>query len=482
MLPDQSQGNPQQVDPRLLMQLMMARRAQQGSIPGMAAPQGTPSMSTSQQGGVPGAAPGPQATPSSQAMPQNQAQPGPARQLSPASPTPWSGGTFGDRRGIISQIVGAAEKRGHDKKVNEAEMYYNQINSFLASGKPEDQQKAHQLLDDPKVRKILKTGLDYVPLEEDPPPEALGVHQAQQKITQKQSVLQQMKQMLSGGRQQGSAQPRPQGRAVIPGPSQAAQGAYAEQQAKIAEQQALAKQHGQEGNRADVQALAEKQKADAETQKADAETAKVAVEQAKADAEKVKNEGLADEARSHGKLYDQQAKDAEGLSPGKVREANAHSYEMEALARYHDAMAKYAKDGKLPGSKTKDLMKSARDNAMKMLSLAASDNKDAKKDLAKNPWYSSNTRLQKLQDDASKSAKDLAAAIAWYDSEGTEAVNEGKMTPPEAAAEMYRMAGVTPPTPGGGDKGEITVDTPNGPMRFPNQASADSFKKEAGIK
>jgi hypothetical protein len=315
-------------------------------------------------------------------------------------------------------------------------MYYNQINSFLASGKPEDQQKAHQLLDDPKVRKILKTGLDYVPLEEDPPPEALGIHQAQQKIDKKQSTLQQIKQMLSGGRQQGSAQPRPQGRAVIPGPSQAAQGAYAEQQAKIGSEDALAKMRQQEGAKDDVQAAAEKQKADAET--------------ARVESERIKNQGLADEAKSHAKLYDKQA-DTEGdLNPSKAREAEAHSNEMNAMARYHDAMAKYVKTGKLPGTALQGQIKSARGDMVSLLKGYISDNKDAAKAVSKDTGYvfGPKSALVKAQDDASKKSKDMSAAIAWFDGEGTTAVTEGKMTLPDAVRKAYQMAGIEPPTPG----------------------------------
>lgn len=433
------------VNQQQLLQALMARMAQA---------RGPGSMS-----GIPGAAqPAAQAQPQAQAQPPAQAQSqqpqqggvpgaagGAARQLSPASPTPFNG-TFGDRRGIISQLVNSAEKKGHDKKVNEAEMYYNQINSFLASGQPGDQQKAQQLLDDPKVRKILKTGLDYVPLEEDPPPEALGIHQAQQKITQKASVLNQVKQMLSGGQKQGSAQQRPPGRAVIPQASQQAQQAYQLGEAKTGEQQSLAKLH-------DTEAEADKVKAAAEQQKADAEDKRV-------ESERIKNEGLAQEAKSHAKLYDKLADNEGDLNPAKKRELQAHANEMDAMGRYHDAMAKYVKTGKLPGSVLQTQLKSARSDMVSVLRGYISDNKDAAKAVSKDTGYvfGPKSGLVKAQDDASKKAKDLTKAIAWFDGEGTDAVTNGKMSLPEAVRKAYDMAGIDAPAPGigGSDSGAPT--------------------------
>jgi len=426
--------NTQQILQALAMRMAQARG--QGSLSGIpgAASQPAPQASPQPQG-IPGAAPNPAPPPQPQV--QNSTQGGPARQLSPASPTPFNG-TFGDRKGIISQLVNSAEKRTHDKKVNEAEMYYNQINSFLASGKPEDQQKAQQLLDDPKVRKILKTGLDYVPLEEEVPPEAIGIHQAQQNITKKQTAIQKLQQMLSGGQKQGNAQPRPPGKAIIPGPSQASQQAYQLGEAKIGEQDSLSKMH-------DAEALADKQKADAET--------------ARIESEKIKNQGLADEAKSHAKLYDKQAKE-EDLNPSKVQEAKAHANEMNAMARYHDAMAKYVKAGKLPGSALQSQIKSARADAVTVLKGYISDNKDAAKAVSKDTGYvfGPKSGLVQQQDAAAKKAKDLTKAISWYDGEGTTAVTEGKMTLPEAVSKMYRMAGIDPPTAGisGADSGAST--------------------------
>jgi hypothetical protein len=107
-------------------------------------------------------------------------------------------------------------QKEHQKKAAMAENYLMQINGLLASGDPQDKQKAMMILEDPKIRKILKTGLEYVPLEEEVPPEAHGVQTAIQKIQQK------------GGQQQQKPQMQP----IIPQASQ-------EQQLKSAMQSAM---------------------------------------------------------------------------------------------------------------------------------------------------------------------------------------------------------------------------------------------------
>ena len=86
----------------------------------------------------------------------------------------------------LSGIFSAVEAKDHAKKAAMAENYLMQINSLIASGDPNDRKKAEMFLEDPKIRKILKTGLDFVPLEEKVPPEAEGVQAAVQKIQQKQ--------------------------------------------------------------------------------------------------------------------------------------------------------------------------------------------------------------------------------------------------------------------------------------------------------
>jgi len=103
-------------------------------------------------------------------------------------------------------MFSALGEKEHNKKAALAENYLMQINSLLASGDPSDKQKAMMILEDPKIRKVLKTGLEYVPLEEEVPPEAKGVQTAIQKI-QKQGGGQQQPQGAPQGGQQPQRQP-----------------------------------------------------------------------------------------------------------------------------------------------------------------------------------------------------------------------------------------------------------------------------------
>lgn len=82
----------------------------------------------------------------------------------------------------LTGLFNTIEQKEHAKKSALAENYMLQINGLLASGDPGDRQKAMMILEDPKIRKALKTGLEYVPLEEEVPPEATGVQSALQKI------------------------------------------------------------------------------------------------------------------------------------------------------------------------------------------------------------------------------------------------------------------------------------------------------------
>jgi hypothetical protein len=126
-------------------------------------------------------------------------------------------GSFENKRGAVnagltslgnslSGMFGAIEEKEQAKKSALAENYMLQINSLLASGDPSDKEKAMHILEDPKIRKILKTGLEYVPLEEEVPPEAKGIQTAQHKI-------QSGKAPQIGGQQ-------PQRRPIVPQPSQ----------------------------------------------------------------------------------------------------------------------------------------------------------------------------------------------------------------------------------------------------------------------
>lgn len=117
----------------------------------------------------------------------------------------------------LSEMFSHAEQKDHAKKSAMAENYMMQINGLLASGDPGDRQKAMMILEDPKIRKVLKSGLEYVPLEEEVPPEAHGVQTAIQKIK-------------GGGK--GGQQPQRQMQPIIPKPSQ-------EEQVKSAMQSAL---------------------------------------------------------------------------------------------------------------------------------------------------------------------------------------------------------------------------------------------------
>jgi hypothetical protein len=130
-------------------------------------------------------------------------------------------GSFENKRGAVnagltslgnslSGMFGAIEQKEQAKKSALAENYMLQINSLLASGDPGDKEKAMHILEDPKIRKILKTGLEFVPLEEEVPPEAKGVMTAQQKIASGKAPQ-------IGGQQQ---QQQPQKRPIISQPNQ----------------------------------------------------------------------------------------------------------------------------------------------------------------------------------------------------------------------------------------------------------------------
>jgi hypothetical protein len=404
------------VDPRQILQALLARR---GGIMGM------PQMPTSTppfQGNSPGVVPGGQPPPSPQAQPRQAAS-----QLPPAAPTPFSG-TFGGRQGIISSIVNAAEKRSHDKKVNEAEMYYNQINSFLAAG---DQESAHRLLDDPKIRKVLKTGLEYVPLEEEVPPEAIGVHKAAQKDQKRQQTMQQIQQML---------QPR---RAVIPGPSQEAQQKFQVGQQEIATKQAEAGKYSAEELRASEEASVVKEKADAE---------------------KLARQAEADRATAELKKAEKEMKESEELSPFKIQETKARVNQLKAQANELNARAKYfAMGGKLPGSQLQTQIKSSRSDLVSVFKDAVTDNNKIKDEMRKQSGVSKLGAKLGLSADVSSGSylaeqrvQKLREAISWFDSEGTQAILDGKISVSDATKEAYKRAGMEAmPSGVGGPQPEV---------------------------
>jgi hypothetical protein len=123
----------------------------------------------------------------------------------------------------ILGLVNTLEERETKKKQMQASSLMLQVNDFLQSGDPKDRERAMMILDDPKNRKILKTGLGYVPYQEEqepPSPEAVGVQDALQRIVKPQD---EGPNQMQG--QQGMSQQRPQGgmRTVLPQPSQQAQ-------------------------------------------------------------------------------------------------------------------------------------------------------------------------------------------------------------------------------------------------------------------
>jgi hypothetical protein len=411
------------VDPKQILMALLARRGgimPQGGPPQGGMPSGTPPVMPQQPSAQPQQAP-------QQQQPQVQPQ-GAAPQLSAATPRGFEG-TFGNRQGIISQIVNAAEKRNHDKKVNEAEMYYNQINSFLAAG---DQESAHRLLDDNKVRKILKAGLDYQPLTEEPPPEAIGINKAQSKITQKQNMLQKIQQMVSGRGQQQA----PLGRAVIPGPSQSQQQTFAKGQQEIATKQAEAYKYQKEGEHAEAQ------------------TAAVAPE---LEAKKLEMQVNADKARTEAIKAQRELDQSEAESPFKIQEykarinqANATAEEKRAHVRYYD------RGGKLPGSTVNKLIDSARKDLYGAWKDAQTTKNKIHSEVQKQESGVGSKFLASigLTGDAKTGAfqadqqfNGLTQALKWWDGEGLQKIQNGELTPSQALAQAYKIAGIEAPPP-----------------------------------
>lgn len=115
----------------------------------------------------------------------------------------------------ITGIVNSVTQRQQQKKAALAENYMMQIGNLLASGDPKDRQKAEMILEDPKILKTLDKGLNYRPLQEQVPPEAIGVNAAFQKI----------KQNMAGNKNAlaGDVARKPQQRPVLPQPTQGAQ-------------------------------------------------------------------------------------------------------------------------------------------------------------------------------------------------------------------------------------------------------------------
>jgi hypothetical protein len=351
--------------------------------------------------------------------------------------------------------VNAHQQKEHDKKATLAEGYYTQISDLMATdpntpeGKKSHEQAQHYM-DDPKIRKMLYEGLNWKPLEEEPPPEAVGV----QAGIQKQKAKEQKKQPWM-----------PQGRAVMPPPSQQSQLATQLGQQKIATSQAEASKFGAESDKATAEAEAAGVKAEADrvTAEANRVTAEANVNKAKADAENL---------RAQADLYTQQAKDNADISPSNVREADALARANDSLAGFRDAEAKWLGRGKdMPNTVLQTHIKSARADMIVALKDLITGNQNAKKAVEKDTgWiYGPKSALVKEQDDTSKKSQDMKRAIAWFDGEATDAVTSGKMTFSDAVKQAYKMAGIEAPTPSMGPTD--TGDTPARPQGVPGNAT-----------
>jgi hypothetical protein len=142
---------------------------------------------------VPGAGqPGPQITPSAAGTPM------PAPTGHPSGFVPFQPGTQGGQTeyrtkggarsaGLqslganVTSLINTVQQRHHDRQAAMAEGYMDQIQALLRSGDPKDVEKAKLLLDDKKILQTLDKGLNYKPLEEEVPPEAVGVTTSIQK-------------------------------------------------------------------------------------------------------------------------------------------------------------------------------------------------------------------------------------------------------------------------------------------------------------
>jgi hypothetical protein len=117
----------------------------------------------------------------------------------------------------ISGVLQTVEQREQQKKATMAENYMMQISALIQSGDPSDRQKAMIFLEDPKIRKTLKTGLEYVPLEEPVPPEAMGIKSAIDKLNKGQVV----NAVAGTPTAPGQKPPKPQMQPVLPQSGQA---------------------------------------------------------------------------------------------------------------------------------------------------------------------------------------------------------------------------------------------------------------------
>jgi hypothetical protein len=406
------------VDPRQLLIALM-QRANRNAPSGGVQPQGGQPMP------VPSGQPQ-QQQPQAQAQPQQAASQLPQARQAPYTPLPQGRGPGG----VILGLINTAEQRSHEKKAALAEGYYTQINDLLATGDPKDKEKAQHFLDDPKIRKMLNEGMNWQPLTEEPPPEALGIQRANQKIQQKQTTKQKLMQMLMP-RQQPQA---PQGRAIIPGPSQASQQAQQLGQAKVATEQAQAGKETAQG------------------EEAKARTAAIGPE---VEAKKLAAQAEADRASAEVKKAEQAAKESEALTPFKEREYNAKIGQLNALAEEAKAHAKYFdKGGKIPGSAMNNLIKSARSDLYSAWKDAQSTRNTVHKEIQKQESGVASKVLSRMgivgdartgAFTADKQFDGLTQALKWWDGEGLQKIQNGEITPSQALAHAYSLAGIEAP-------------------------------------
>lgn len=396
------------VDPRQIIQAIMARMASQrggGGQPGLT-PTGMPQMQAPMgpggqpqvppQGGMPGAAGPPQGGPGT-SMPYTGPQ---------AAPPVPQGGALPKIMGMVEQH----QQKEHNKKAALAENYMLQINSLLASGDPKDQEKASLILSDSKIQKILKTGLEYVPLEEEVPPEAAGVQAAIQKITK------------------NSQPPPPTRKPIIPKPSQMSQEALNLARQKVATSQAEAGKFTAEGEAATIKAEADKQKAEAD----------------------------AIEAKAHAKYYNQQAKESEDKTPSEVEANKAGAILSNARAREANARSKYwdrMPQGKLPGSVLKTNLKAAQDELNIAFREAISNNNKIQDAMMKQSglskktggWFGISADPSNGSFEASEKVKKFKEAMSYFVGEGSSKVGRGEMTVPQLVDEVTKRVGITIP-------------------------------------
>lgn len=346
---------------------------------------------------VPGAQPGP-----SQPSP-NAPMASAAPQIAFPKPAPRTNIRGSGLPGMIMALVNKKEQDSYNHKVALAETYATQINQLLASGLPEDRKKAEDVLNDPKVRKILKDGLDYTPIEETPPPEAIGVNRAMQKHG------------VGKGQQQA-----PPGRVYIPGPSQEAQMAQKLAEAKIGAEQSTVQRNVAEAAKFGSEASAAVTKADAEVlaRQKEALAAQKTLEEAEL---KMKSQPLLDEKTK--------AETKKELALARKADADAQKALKEAGQTKLQAQWKDTQGG------MKDLLANSRDEMRRLQSQAQAGRSYWKKAMGGAP--------QATSEMTAANAKFMGFRNAYSNLlDMQDDVLGGKITPEQARIKSLAKAGV----------------------------------------